>query len=110
MIGNKKADLTEAYTLPRAMSSSQQRIFKTIAVAAILTALVLLLLPHALHHHGLVFTCFLLLPVFLFDRVNIPYSLCPIEQASKLYLRQAPTLFSRFQRPPPAAPKNFLLS
>ena len=85
------------------MFNSQQRAFKTIAVLAVLIALVLLLLPHSSHQHGLVFICFLLLPVFLFGRVDVPLSLWPIGQTSKILFRQIPTHPSRFQRPPPPA-------
>jgi hypothetical protein len=85
------------------MSARQQRAFRTIAAFAILVALILLLIPHSSHQHGFTFVCFLLLPVFLFGRVDIQISLWPVGQASKIRFPQIPILSPRFQRPPPPA-------
>ena len=84
------------------MFNSKQGAFRTIAALAVLIALVLLLIPHSPHQHGFLFLSFLLIPVFLFGRVDVPCSLWPIGQ-SKIVYRRVDILFSRFQRPPPPA-------
>ncbi len=85
------------------MRNNRQRVLRSIAAFAIVIALVLLLVPHFAHHHGIVLTCFLLLPVFLFGKVELPLSLWPIEQIGKVAFRQIVICSSRFQRPPPPA-------
>lgn len=99
-----------AYTGIRVMGHTLQRALRTIAALAILMALVLLLLPHSPQHHGVVFACLLLLPVFLFDRVNVPQSLWAAGQTNQVLLPRKPTLSPRFQRPPPRAFRYTLLS
>jgi hypothetical protein len=79
----------------------QQRSFlKGVVSLAVLIALLLFLVPHAASHPGAALACFLLVPVFLFGRLDIPLSLWPITQIETI-LPRAPVASSLFQRPPP---------
>jgi hypothetical protein len=73
--------------------------FQVIAVALVLLAVLLLLLPQG--HHGVV--TFVLLPALLFGTVELSACALRHERYSCDPLPQAPDLAALFQRPPPTA-------
>jgi hypothetical protein len=70
-------------------------------VVILLFALLMFLLPHP-NHPNVAMTCPLLVMVFLFGAIDVPFSLWRVSLLSEPYSPQSPDLPSRFQRPPPA--------
>ena len=85
------------------MESQQQRRFRAVVfIVAAMSLLLLLLIPHAGNHHGLELACFVLLPVFLFGRVDMQERLWTAVSASDGLLCPSAARPSLFQRPPPS--------
>lgn len=79
----------------------QRRIFKAIAVLAIVSVLLLLLFPHAGSHFAPLL--WLAIVPVIFALLEIPSSQrLPVQTLHPTALRQ-PALPTRFQRPPPSA-------
>ncbi len=90
-------------TLKSPMNQSQQRrILKTIAALAIVSALLLLLFPHAIGSHAIPFLWLALVPV-VFALLEIPSSQRLPVQVINPAARCHSVLPARFQRPPPSA-------
>jgi hypothetical protein len=75
--------------------------WQLITVVVLLFALLIILLPHP-DHLSVAMTCPLLVRVFLFGAIDVPFSLWHTSLLSEPYSPQSPDLPSRFQRPPPA--------
>jgi hypothetical protein len=75
--------------------------WQVITAVVLLFALLIILLPHP-DHLSAAMTCPLLVIVFLFGAIDVPFSLWHILLLSEPYSPQSPDLPSRFQRPPPA--------
>lgn len=80
----------------------QRRVLKTIAALAIVSALLLLLFPHAIGSHAIPFLWLALAPV-VFALLEIPSSQRLPVQVINPVARRQPALPTRFQRPPPSA-------
>lgn len=92
------------------MPTRQQSAFRMIAAIALGFALVLLLAIHSPNQAGIGLFCLLLLPVFLFGKIDVLQSLGRVSQTGEAAICPVPSLPSRFQRPPPYAFVEILLS
>jgi len=72
---------------------------QVVIAVAMMICLLAMLVPHA-EGHGTLLT-YVLLPVFLFGLLDLPWSFRTPSQDSALFL-EAPVLSALFQRPPPS--------
>lgn len=79
----------------------QRRLRVAVFIAATVCLLLLLLAAHSADHHGAPLACFVLLPVFLFGRVEVQDCLWRVIPASDGLRRSTVSRPSLFQRPPP---------
>jgi hypothetical protein len=93
--------ITVAYIGGAMVTRNKRHGWQVITVVVLLFALLITLLPHP-DHLSVAMTYPLLVMVFLFGAIDVPFSLWHMSLLSEPYSPQSPDLPSRFQRPPPA--------